>query len=150
MQKNVEWDLENTLLAGLGLNILETSRFIYSANHTGFDSFEEWIIETSGGVIEEARLTRLRDALAGVPVASAAGCLDDVPGLTAEEFAFWDEHGYVVVTCKRSGGQRSRRCPPRQFTVFLTPIPTIPRAGMETKHDRHTIWVNLCCAIQLF
>jgi hypothetical protein len=92
-----EWDLENTLLSGLDLNILETGKFLHSADHTDFDSFEQWIIETNGGVIEEARLTRLRDALAGKPVRSAAGCLDDVPGLTAEELAFWDEHGYVVV-----------------------------------------------------
>ena len=92
-----EWDLENTLLSGLGLNILETGRFLHSASHTGFDSFEQWIIETNGGAIEEARLTRLREALAGKPVGSAAGSLCDVPGLTAEELAFWDEHGYVVV-----------------------------------------------------
>ena len=85
-----EWDLENTLLSGLGLNILETGRFLHSASHTGFDSFEQWIIETNGGAIEEARLTRLREALAGKPVGSAAGSLCDVPGLTAEELAFWD------------------------------------------------------------
>src|SRR5271155_2276028 len=96
IEQNNEWDLENTLLAGLGLNILETARFIHSAAHTGFDSFEEWVIETNGGAIEEARRTRLRDALAGKPVASAAGCLDDVTGLTAEQLAFWDEYGYVV------------------------------------------------------
>ncbi|HXR40025.1 MAG TPA: phytanoyl-CoA dioxygenase family protein [Terracidiphilus sp.] len=96
-QDTGEWDLENTLLSGLGLNILETGRFLHSANHTGFESFEEWIIETNGGAIEEERLTRLRDALAGTPVGSAAGSLDDVPGLTAGELEFWDEHGYLVV-----------------------------------------------------
>ena len=63
------------MLSGLGLNILETGRFLHSASHTGFDSFEQWIIETNGGAIEEARLTRLREALAGKPVGSAAGSL---------------------------------------------------------------------------
>jgi hypothetical protein len=92
-----EWDLDNTLLAGLGLNLLETSRFLFGPSHSGFDSFETWILETNGGSVEEARLTRLRNALAGRPIGSAAGCLDDVQGLTPEELAFWDEHGYVVV-----------------------------------------------------
>lgn len=96
-EQNNEWDLECTLLSGLGLNILETVRFVHSAAHTGFDSFEEWIIATNGGAIEDARLARLRDALGGKPVGSAAGCLDDVTGLTAEQLAIWDEFGYVVV-----------------------------------------------------
>jgi ectoine hydroxylase-related dioxygenase (phytanoyl-CoA dioxygenase family) len=94
---NGEWDLENTLLSGLGLNLLETSRFLHGLDRPGFDAFEEWILKTNGGAVEEARLTRLRDALAGRLVESAAGRLDDVPGLTAEGLAFWDEHGYVVV-----------------------------------------------------
>jgi hypothetical protein len=92
-----EWDLENTLLSGLGLNLLETSRFLHGTDRPGFDAFEGWILQLNGGAVEEERLTRLRDALAGKTVGSAAGSLADVPGLTAEELAFWDEHGYVVV-----------------------------------------------------
>jgi Phytanoyl-CoA dioxygenase (PhyH) len=92
-----EWDLENTLLSGLGLNLLETTRYIHGQSKPDFAAFEDWILKTNGGTIEAARLTRLRNALEGIPVGSAAGRLDDVPGLTAEELAFWDEHGYVVV-----------------------------------------------------
>jgi ectoine hydroxylase-related dioxygenase (phytanoyl-CoA dioxygenase family) len=47
--------------------------------------------------MDEAELARLRAALAGDTIASAAGCLDGVEGLTPEELAFWDEHGYVVL-----------------------------------------------------
>ena len=92
-----EWDLENTLLCGLGLNLLETSRYLHAQTTASFEAFEDWIIETNSGAIEEPRLTRLRDALEGKPVGSPAGNLDGVPGLTEEELAFWDEHGYVIV-----------------------------------------------------
>lgn len=92
-----ETDLDYTLLAGLGLNILETARFLNPADRPSFEAFEDWIIATNGGSMDEAELARLRAALAGEPVGSAAGSLADVEGLTPEELAFWDEHGYVVV-----------------------------------------------------
>ena len=92
-----KWDLDNTLLAGLGLNLLETSRFLNAPAAQGFSAFEEWILQTNGGEVEEGRLARLRDALDGKRVGSAAGCLDDVAGLSADELAFWAENGYVVV-----------------------------------------------------
>jgi phytanoyl-CoA dioxygenase PhyH len=140
LQERQEWDLENTLLAGLGLNILETNRFLHSAAHTGFDSFEEWILETNGGAIEEARLTRLRDALAGKPVASAAGCLDDVPGLTAEELAFWDKHGYVVVPNAVAAGDRDAAA--AAIYSFLDADPDHPESWYGKKYGP-TIWVPL-------
>lgn len=92
-----EWDLENTLLSGLGLNLLETGRFLYSPRNQSFESFEQWIVEINNGWLNEERLGRLRDALAGKQVSSPAGSLDAVPGLTAEERAYWEEHGYLVV-----------------------------------------------------
>lgn len=140
LEQNDEWDLENTLLAGLGLNILETSRFVHSAAHTGFDSFEKWVIETNGGVIEEARLARLRDALAGEPVASAAGCLDDVMGLTAEQLAFWDEYGYVVVPNAVAASDRDAAA--AAIYSFLDANPGDPESWYGNKYGL-TIWVPL-------
>ncbi len=137
LEKNNEWDLENTLLAGLGLNILETSRFVHSAAHTGFDSFEKWVIETNGGAIEEARLARLRDALAGKPVASAAGCLDDVMGLTAEQLALWDEHGYVVVPNAVAANDRDAAA--AAIYSFLDANPDDPKSWYGNKYGQ-TIW----------
>jgi ectoine hydroxylase-related dioxygenase (phytanoyl-CoA dioxygenase family) len=140
LREHGEWDLENTLLSGLELNILETARFLHSASHTGFDAFEEWIVETNGGTIEEARLTRLRDALAGKPVGSAAGCLDDVAGLTAEELAFWDEYGYVVVHNAVAAGD----CDAAAAAIysFLDADPNDPKSWYGNKFGK-TIWVPL-------
>jgi ectoine hydroxylase-related dioxygenase (phytanoyl-CoA dioxygenase family) len=135
-----EWDLENTLLSGLGLNILETGRFLHSADHTGFESFERWIIDTNGGAIEEERLTRLRDALDGKPVASAAGCLDDVPGLTADELAFWDEHGYLVV--HDAVDTVNRDAAAAAIYEFLDADPSDPETWYRNKFGK-TIWVPL-------
>lgn len=92
-----EWDLDGTLLAGLNLNILETGRFLNPQDRPTFEAFEDWIIATNGGAMDEAELARLRAALAGETVGSAVGSLDSVEGLTPEELAFWDEHGYVVL-----------------------------------------------------
>ncbi len=135
-----EWDLENTLLSGLGLNILETGRFLHSASHTGFESFEQWIMETNGGAIEEDRLTRLKDALAGKTVGSAAGCLDDVPGLTAEELAFWDEHGYLVVRDAVAAGNRDAAA--AAIYEVLDADPERPNTWYGNKFGK-TIWVPL-------
>ncbi len=135
-----EWDLENTLLSGLGLNILETGRFLHSPSHTGFESFEQWILDTNGGAIEEERLTRLRDALAGKAVGSAAGCLDDVPGLTADELAFWNEHGYVVVHDAVDAEDRDAAA--AALYEILDADPADPGTWYKNKFGK-TIWVPL-------
>ncbi len=139
-EENSELDLDSTLLSGLGLNTLETSRFLFSASHTGFESFEDWVIKTNGGALEEGSLTRLRDALAGKPVGSAAGCLDDVSGLTPEDLAFWDENGYVIfhdaVTAKDRGTAAEG------IYEFLGVDPDNPGTWYKDKFGR-TIWVPL-------
>jgi len=133
-----ELDLENTLLSGLGLNILETLRFLHSASNRSFECFEEWILETNGGAIEEARLTRLRDALAGHFVASAAGRLDDVSGLSGEELVFWDEHGYVILHNAVPAGD----CQAAAEAIYnvLDADPDDPESWYGSKFGK-TIWV---------
>jgi len=135
-----EWDLENTLLSGLGLNLLETSRYLHAQTHPDFNAFEEWILETNGGTIEQARLTRLHDALQGRPVGSAAGCLDDVPGLTADEMAFWDEHGYVVVHDAVAAEDRDAAA--AAIYEFLGADPADPDTWYGNKYGK-SIWVPL-------
>ena len=135
-----EWDLENTLLSGLGLNLLETTRFLHGTDRPGFDAFEEWILSLNGGAIEAERLTRLRDALAGKLVGSAAGCLHDVPGLTAEELAFWDEHGDVVL--HDAVDARDRDAAAAAIYEFLGADAADPDTWYGNKYGK-SIWVPL-------
>jgi hypothetical protein len=135
-----EWDLENTLLSGLGLNLLEMSRYLHGQQQPTFEAFEDWILETNGGAIEEARLTRLRDALEGKAVSSAAGALDGVPGLTAEELAFWDENGYVVVHDAVAADDRDAAA--AAIYEILDADPADPDTWYRNKFGK-TIWVPL-------
>jgi hypothetical protein len=135
-----EWDLENTLLGGLGLNLLETSRHLHGQKSASFETFEAWILETNGGAIEERRLTRLRDALDGKTVGSAAGNLEGVTGLTADELAFWDEHGYVVV--RDAVAEEDRDAAAAAIYEFLGADPANPDSWYGSKYGK-SIWVPL-------
>jgi len=137
---NGQWDLDNTLLSGLGLNVLETVRFLHRQERAEFDAFEEWILEANGGAISEERLTRLRNALAGKLVASPAGSLDDVQGLTEEELSFWDEHGYVVV--HDAVDPNDRNAAAAAIYEFLDADPADPDSWYGNKYGK-TIWVPL-------
>jgi hypothetical protein len=97
------WDLDNTLLSGLRLNVLETGRFL-NEQRPSLEEFEAWILERNGGAIEEAALDRLRRALAG-EIVESEGSLDGVEGLSEEDLARWDEHGYVVLKGAVSAAQ---------------------------------------------
>lgn len=89
-------DLAKTLLAGLRLNVLETLRYLHQ-QQPGYAQFEAWIAERNGGEVDELALDRLRRALAGETVGAEVGDLDRVKGLSADELAHWDEHGYVIL-----------------------------------------------------
>jgi len=94
--ETLSWDVKQTLLSGLGLNLLEALRYV-NQQRPSLEQFEAWILELHGGVIDEAKLNRLRRALAGETVGSEVGSLEGVDGLSAEDLAHWDEHGYVVL-----------------------------------------------------
>lgn len=89
-------DVVKTLLAGLRLNVLETLRYLHHQK-PDYLQFEHWIRERNGGELHDAVLHRLRRALAGESVGAEVGDLDCVDGLSADELAHWDEHGYVIL-----------------------------------------------------
>lgn len=134
------WDLDNTLLSGLGLNLLEATRFLNGDGCPAFEEFEEWILAANGGAIAERQLTRLREALAGMPVGSAVGPLDHVSGLTSEELAFWEEHGYVVVHDAVAPEQRDAAA--AAIYAFLDADPARPETWYGNKYGK-SIWVPL-------
>lgn len=90
------WDLQQTLLAGLRLNVLEVNRYLHGSRPT-LHQFEAWVLECNGGVIEEARLERLQRAMAGMAIGSEVGLFEGVEGLSESDLEQWDEHGYVVL-----------------------------------------------------
>ena len=92
----VEWVRDNTLLAGLQLGIRETFDYLLHSK-TSLEDFESWILERNGGSIEPERIERLNAALsdAGAPGQPADAHAE--PVLSADDLAFWNEHGYVVL-----------------------------------------------------
>lgn len=90
------WDLQKTLLAGLGLNHLEVLRYLRT-QRPSFEAFEAWIVALRDDAFAASERERLRRALAGDAVGSPVGALDTVEGLSEAELAQWDEQGYVIV-----------------------------------------------------
>jgi ectoine hydroxylase-related dioxygenase (phytanoyl-CoA dioxygenase family) len=66
--------------------------------------------------------------------------LDDVPGLTAEELAFWDEHGYVVVHDAVEAGNRDTAA--AAIHEFLGADAADPDTWYGNKYGK-SIWVPL-------
>lgn len=89
-------DVVKALLAGLGLNVLETLRYLHLAQPS-YAQFEAWIVERHGGELRDDSLVRLQRALAGELVGAEVGGMEHVQGLTADDLAHWDEHGYVIL-----------------------------------------------------
>jgi hypothetical protein len=135
-----EWDLDCTLLSGLGINVLEMARFLNPQDRPSFEALEEWVLATNGGALDDGELERLREALAGRRGGSAAGNLDDVVGLTDEELAFWEEHGYVVVHDAVPAADRDRAA--AAIYEFLDASPDEPDSWYGNKFGK-TIWVPL-------
>ncbi len=127
-------DLDHTLLCGLGLNLLETLRFLHG-ERPSFAEFEAWIRTTNEGL----DVGRLRRALAGETV-EAEVSLEGVEGLTAEELAHWDEHGYVVlrgaVSVEQAGAAEAA------IYEYLGMDPQ-DAASWYGNPEGHTIWVRL-------
>ena len=90
-----DWIKDNTLLCGLKLSLQETLQFLYSSNPS-FEQFEKWILEQNGGAIDPNLRDRLNRALSGDSKAGSPPDPSDAV-FTAEELAFWEENGYVVL-----------------------------------------------------
>jgi hypothetical protein len=98
-KKTPNGNADAIVLHGLGLNLLETYRFLYTTRGD-FDGFEQWILDKNGGEISPERIARINAALD--QQAGEAGqnlriesALE--PVLSPEEMKFWDEQGYVVL-----------------------------------------------------
>jgi hypothetical protein len=91
-----EWAADNTLLAGLGLNLRETYAYLF--DHTpSLGEFEAWILGINGGRIDPVRIARLNSALGAGPGETPVQTPAAPVVLSAADLAFWEENGYVVV-----------------------------------------------------
>lgn len=95
------WRLDNLLLNGLGLPIEETLRYLLHAAPS-FAEFENWILARNGGRLDPLQVDQLNSLFSGKPypetLRQSLRAVEEEPDvLSAEDLAFWDEHGYVIV-----------------------------------------------------
>jgi len=92
--------LDRLVLHALGVGLEQAMQYV---GHTGptFEEFERWIIATAGALtaVQVARINAAETG-GGYPEEISrhlAEIATTAPVLSAEDLAFWDEHGYVVV-----------------------------------------------------
>jgi hypothetical protein len=92
-ERATDWVADNTLLCGLRVGLRETLQYLSTQSPT-LEEFEAWIVQKNGGRIDTGRIERINLGLSGgVPECVPPG----EPVLTAEDLAFWEENGYVVL-----------------------------------------------------
>ena len=96
-----QWRQDQWVLHALGIGLEPFYSWFGKNAGAGFDAFEGWVAGIVAALPAE-RLARLEAALQGLPPpASAAAAIKAIdrmePVLSADDLAFWDEHGYVVV-----------------------------------------------------
>lgn len=93
--------LDKMLIYGLGLPLEETLRYLY-LTAPSYADLEAWVVKECGGTLDPHAVARINAAIGGEDYDSHwRARLDAVeqapPVLTAEDLAFWDEQGYVIV-----------------------------------------------------
>lgn len=90
-----EWNIDNTLLAVLGLGLEQTIRHLYDAADD-FTAFENWILSVNNGRPESAKVDEFNTYIRNrnntyIPAAGTDGVLSetDIDG--------WDINGYVIL-----------------------------------------------------
>jgi len=135
-----DWVADNTLLSGLGLNLLDTYRYLFSEAPT-LEQFERWILEKNGGALDRARVDRLNAALGGDRSADDHKLADRHDGpLTAGDLAFWDDNGYVVL--HEAVSSENREAATRAIYGFLGADPDRADSWYGMPHG-HSIWIPL-------
>ena len=94
-----ERQVDYLVIHALGVGLEQTTTYL--GQSPSFAEFERWIASTTGGVAPE-RIARINATVRGVdPPPETARWLAAIeasePVLTAADFSFWHEHGYVVL-----------------------------------------------------
>ena len=131
---------DDTLLCGLNAGLHETITFLRREAPT-LEQFEAWILKINGGSLDADRMRRLRAALEGAPDRGTP----PTPGspeaaLSAEDLAFWEEHGYVIL----HDAVTPEQCDAAAQAIYehLSVDPAEPDTWYSNPAG-HSIWVNL-------
>ena len=90
-----EWNLDVTLLCALSLGLEQTITYLYQAAPQ-FHEFEQWVLDVNGGAIPSNAINEFNALVvsnhneSNKPTKPAAV-------LNADDLAFWDENGYVII-----------------------------------------------------
>jgi len=95
-----ERHLDYLVIHAIGVGLEQTSDY-FARGAPGFDDFERWIAATTGGV-DPLRVARINAAVAGAAYPEEikrwlAAVEASAPALSADDLAFWDAQGYVVL-----------------------------------------------------
>jgi hypothetical protein len=100
-QDERNWRFDNLILSGLCLPLEETSRYLMQVAPS-FAEFENWILAKNNGEIDPLQIERLNSIFSNQPYPESLKqnlreIEEEEDVLSAEDLAFWEEHGYVIL-----------------------------------------------------
>lgn len=133
---NPEDQLDHILMHTLGVGIEQYLPYLMR-EAPSFEQFEQWIVTTSGGVDPED-IARINALVTGVPPPEAtrrrlAEIEAAPPVLSAEDLAFWAEHGYVIV--HDAVPEESRRAAEQAIWTHLGASPDDPESWYRKRNQ---------------
>jgi hypothetical protein len=134
---NGEWDRDDLVVRGLGLNLREAFTLIYVA--PDFAAFEAAVAERAGDALDPSNVARLNAALRGADPGPPPGASEE-PVLDAAALAFFAEHGYVVVPGAVPPAQSADAA--AAVWAFVGADPLRPESWYGGPQG-HSIWVPL-------
>lgn len=139
----VEAAADKIAIYGLGLGLHETLQFLH-ARRPAFDIFLDWILGLNGGAIEPDRIAwvndRIRRLTSDGSSVQEVGTAAVEPVLGADDLAFWEENGYLVL--KEAVSREAAQAAERALWAFLGGRPEDPETWYANS-DGHTIMVPL-------
>jgi hypothetical protein len=137
-----EYGLDYTLMQGLGLGIVEPPEYLFH-QRPSYAEFEQWIMQKLGGRPDRALVERLNGMVRRyleLPHNTYPIEGKDIqdPVLSADDLAFWQENGYVVL--RNAVSKEDCREAELAIWEFLGMDPQKPDTWYN---DKHTFWVSL-------
>ncbi len=88
-----EWNVDITMLAALGLGLEQTITYVFNST-TGYDEFENWILEVNGQQLDKNKIAIFNASIVGEAITQPAPIEKT---LSDEDINFWNEQGYIII-----------------------------------------------------